>query len=71
MSFITLITVEGDQISVVRGHYRKIMEILKGSEIVFDSTKKYLDAGYILIDRNLGLVLNEQCAFDINDIKMG
>lgn len=66
MSLVTLIIVDGDTITMIREHYLKIISILKGAEIPSPNSGHYLDAGYILLDNNLGIVINEQDAFDIN-----
>lgn len=68
MSFVTLIIVSDDTISISREHYRKIIEILKRKDSSSEEKTDYLDAGYILIDDNLGIIINEQNAFDINMI---
>jgi len=67
MSNVTLILVNGTTINCVQAHWRTIQLLIRSG---FEGVvwQKYhwdqnLDAGYILIDLNSGLVLNEQDAF--------
>jgi len=62
MSQVFLMVIKGNRIFYKHDHWRKIKQMLEQKN--FDEAN-YLDAGYILIDENRGIVVNEQDAFGL------
>ena len=69
MSFITLILIEKDDIKIIPEHYNTIIRIMNND---FKNTRCYtkniedpifLDAGYLLVDREKRVIVNCQNAF--------
>lgn len=69
MSEVHFIVVKGKNIYCMRMHYRKIKEMLECPEKINLKKAHYLDAGYILLDLNKKIIINEQSAFAIPEKK--
>ena len=70
MSEITIIFVEGNEISFLKAHYRKVMEMVNNNfkQIKGLETRKKLDAGYLLVDLDKKLMLDCQSGFSIEHL---
>lgn len=72
MSYIYLIIVNKNRVCNFSIHYRTAMKLLDNdilSTINLLKDKKFVDAGYLLIDFDRNQVINAQNAFPANKIK--
>ena len=69
MSFITLIIITHETITIVHHHYRIIEHLLEEThphiKVVKSRNSIPLDAGYILIDEPAQIIINSQTAFPL------
>lgn len=71
MSLINLIVIDGENIHFVQTHYRIVENLFNNGFrelnwfLRINKQKKYLDAGYILLDFNRKLIINGQNAITI------
>lgn len=63
MSIINALIIKDSKISFYSAHYNKIIKLLENP-----NPKKFLDAGYIIVDFDAKAVFNRQNAFSIKDI---
>ncbi len=70
MSEITVIFIEGNEISFLKAHYRKVMDIVNNNfkPLRKLEKKEKLDAGYLLIDLDKKLMLDCQSGFSIEHL---
>jgi len=68
MSYVHLLIIKDDNLYLVSTHYRTAKKLLeKGVDKILPALKsRYLDAGYIVLDLNKGVVFNGQNAFAAN-----
>ncbi len=66
MSIVNAVIIQDRKIKFTRKHYREIMKILNKKK---PGAKKFIDAGYIIVDLDRKVLMNCQDAFPLSDLK--
>ncbi len=72
MSFVTLIIVKRNHVTILHHHYRVVQQLLvegvRDIVVVKSIPEMPLDAGYIVLDMNDRTILNKQDAFALTTL---
>lgn len=63
MSYVHMVVVRRNRLRLARVHFRRVVAVLNNVSVV--ETERLLDAGYVFVDVDRGIVVNGQSAVAI------
>lgn len=67
MSYVHVLVAKDDRLYTMCMHYRAVMRLFEeGPEKLLPCLRhRFLDAGYVVVDLNRGIIVNSQSAFSV------